>query len=123
MFNTLLYISKRSYVINMRHLISQWIAHGFILTNQAQQPEDVENGYFDSLLKVGFFDINKKTKHGLVVTIGEVDRKLLDKVCAFYGSRCKLASSKTRNKQHCIHTIILKFIDIYSSHRFVSNLK
>ncbi|XP_066359452.1 putative disease resistance protein RGA3 isoform X1 [Miscanthus floridulus] len=47
-------IFPRGYVINRRHLISQWIAHGFVPTNQARQPEDVGIGYFDSLLKVGF---------------------------------------------------------------------
>ncbi|CAL4905517.1 unnamed protein product [Urochloa decumbens] len=47
-------IFPRGYVINRRHLISQWIAHGFIPTNQAQQSEVVGIGYFDSLLKVGF---------------------------------------------------------------------
>ncbi|KAJ1266095.1 hypothetical protein BS78_08G125000 [Paspalum vaginatum] len=44
----------RGYVISRRHLISQWIAHGFVPTNQAQLPEDIGIGYFDSLLKGGF---------------------------------------------------------------------
>jgi hypothetical protein len=35
-------------------LIYQWIAHGFVTTNQAQQPEDVGIDYFNFLLKVGF---------------------------------------------------------------------
>ncbi|WVZ91036.1 hypothetical protein U9M48_037265 [Paspalum notatum var. saurae] len=43
----------RGYVINRRHLIAQWIAHGFIPINQAQQPENLGIGYFDSLLKMG----------------------------------------------------------------------
>ncbi|WVZ91070.1 hypothetical protein U9M48_037290 [Paspalum notatum var. saurae] len=47
-------IFPRGYVINRRHLIAQWIAHGFIPINQAQQPEEVGIGYFDSLLKMGF---------------------------------------------------------------------
>jgi len=47
-------IFPRGYVINRRHLISQWIAHGFMMTNQARQPEDVGIDYFDFLLKVGF---------------------------------------------------------------------
>ncbi|TVU49376.1 hypothetical protein EJB05_00684, partial [Eragrostis curvula] len=48
-------IFPRGYKINRRHLISQWISHGFInLTNEAQQPEDVGIDYFEYLLNVGF---------------------------------------------------------------------
>ncbi|WVZ91565.1 hypothetical protein U9M48_037717 [Paspalum notatum var. saurae] len=43
----------RGHLINRRHLIAQWIAHGFVRANQAQEPEDIGIGYFDSLLKVG----------------------------------------------------------------------
>ncbi|WVZ91042.1 hypothetical protein U9M48_037266 [Paspalum notatum var. saurae] len=43
----------RGHVINRRHLIAQWIAHGFVPANQAQQPEDIGIGYFNSLMKVG----------------------------------------------------------------------
>ncbi|TVU49375.1 hypothetical protein EJB05_00683, partial [Eragrostis curvula] len=49
-------IFPRGHAINKNHLISQWIAHGFInLTNEAQHPEDVGINYFESLLNVGFF--------------------------------------------------------------------
>ncbi|KAL6847280.1 hypothetical protein ACP4OV_023133 [Aristida adscensionis] len=49
-------IFPRGYEINKRHLICQWIAHGLVNpTIQGQQPEDVGEDYFDSLLKAGFF--------------------------------------------------------------------
>jgi hypothetical protein len=38
----------------MSRLIYQWIAHGFVTTNQAQQPEEVGIDYFNFLLKVCF---------------------------------------------------------------------
>ncbi|BAF05176.2 Os01g0536501 [Oryza sativa Japonica Group] len=155
-------IFPRGYVIKRRHLISQWIAHGFIPTNQAQQPEDVGIGYFDSLLKVGFLqdqeqdhsdevtckmhdlihdlsrkilqdefvsgietiDQTKKCRYlSLTSCSGKVDRKLYDKVRAFYVSRCKLASDRTMNKQRCIRTVILKYMNIDSLHLFVSNFE
>lgn len=159
-------IFPRGYVITRRLLISQWIAHGFIPTNQAQQPEDVGIGYFDSLLKVGFLqdqdedhfqlgrdkvtckmhdlvhdlsrkilqdefvskietiDQTKKCRYlSLTSCSGMVDRKLYDKVRAFYVSRCKLASKKTMKKQCCIRSVILKYINIDSLPLFVSNFE
>jgi len=47
-------ILPRGHLIYKRRLIYQWIAHGFVTTNQAQQPEDVGIDYFNFLLKVGF---------------------------------------------------------------------
>ncbi|CAL4891310.1 unnamed protein product [Urochloa decumbens] len=69
-------IFPRGYVINMRHLISQWIAHGFIWTNQLQQLEVVGIGYFDSLLKVGFLQDREEYLQGT----GEVTCKMHDLV-------------------------------------------
>nr|AAN23093.1 putative rp3 protein [Zea mays] len=65
-------IFPRGYEINRCHLISQWIAHGFVPTNQARQAEDVGIDYFDSLLKVGFLQIWS--------TWGEVTCKMHDLV-------------------------------------------
>ncbi|WVZ91040.1 hypothetical protein U9M48_037266 [Paspalum notatum var. saurae] len=50
-------IFPRGHVINRHHLIAQWIAHGFVPAIQAQQPEDIGIGYFDSLLKVGLLQV------------------------------------------------------------------
>nr|AAN23086.1 putative rp3 protein [Zea mays] len=69
-------IFPRGYVINRRHLISQWIAHGFVPTNQARQAEDVGIGYFDSLLKVGFLQDHVQ----IWSTRGEVTCKMHDLV-------------------------------------------
>ncbi|CAN6361618.1 unnamed protein product [Urochloa humidicola] len=69
-------IFPRGYVINMRHLISQWIGHGFVPTNQAQQPEVIGIGYFDSLLKVGFLQDREEYQYG----IGDVTCKMHDLV-------------------------------------------
>lgn len=58
-------IFPRGHLINRRHLISQWIAHGFVnQTNHVQQPEDVGLCYFDSLLKVGFLHNAKEYQSG-----------------------------------------------------------
>ncbi|GJM95296.1 hypothetical protein PR202_ga12013 [Eleusine coracana subsp. coracana] len=58
-------IFPRGYVLNRRHLISQWIANGFINpTNQAQQLEEVGIDYFESLLNVGFLQ-DLKQYHGI----------------------------------------------------------
>ncbi|PWZ31436.1 Disease resistance protein RGA2 [Zea mays] len=69
-------IFPRGYVINRCHLISQWIAHGFVPTNQARQAEDVGIGYFDSLLKVGFLQDHVQ----IWSTRGEVTCKMHDLV-------------------------------------------
>ncbi|CAL4981874.1 unnamed protein product [Urochloa decumbens] len=44
----------KGYEIYKDHLIAQWIAHGFINPMNEEQPEDIGNDYFDSLVKVGF---------------------------------------------------------------------
>jgi Leucine-rich repeat (LRR) protein len=71
-------IFPRGYVINRCHLISQWIAHGFVPTNQARQAEDVGIGYFDSLLKVGFLQDHDRDQ--IWSTRGEVTCKMHDLV-------------------------------------------
>jgi Leucine-rich repeat (LRR) protein len=67
-------IFPRGYEINRRHLISQWIAHGFVLRNQTRQPEDVGIGYFDTLMKVGFLQDRKQYRY----RSGEVTCKMHD---------------------------------------------
>jgi len=76
-------IFPRGYVINRRHLISQWIAHGFMMTNQARQPEDVGIDYFDFLLKVGFLQDRQQYLYTSEVTckmhdlVHDLSRKVL----------------------------------------------
>ncbi|KAJ1266088.1 hypothetical protein BS78_08G124300 [Paspalum vaginatum] len=66
---------SRGHLINRRHLIAQWIAHGFVPANQTQQPEDLGIGYFDSLLKVGLLQDQRQWPLG-----GDVTRKMHDLV-------------------------------------------
>ncbi|TVU26298.1 hypothetical protein EJB05_28837, partial [Eragrostis curvula] len=48
-------IFPKGFIIRKSYLIGQWIAHGFIKLMNEEQPEDIGSEWFDSLVKVGFF--------------------------------------------------------------------
>lgn len=56
-------IFPKGYGINKDHLIAQWIAHGFIISLNGDHLEGIGSDYFDSLVKVGFFQDPCQSRH------------------------------------------------------------
>uniref|UniRef100_A0ACD5Y208 Uncharacterized protein n=2 Tax=Avena sativa TaxID=4498 RepID=A0ACD5Y208_AVESA len=77
-------IFPKGYNMDKAHLISQWIAHGFVSSgNGSQQLEDIGSDYFDSLLKVSFLqDLDEHKVTGRVTCkmhdlVHELTRQIL----------------------------------------------